>query len=299
MAITKEKLVADFSVSLDGDSVVSFLRDGDGNKIESVAGALKVSVDGTVTVSASDLDIRDLSAAQDNVAISDGTDTLAINADGSINSVVTATDLDIRALTQADEVTVFQGTSPWVISATDLDIRDLSAAQDNVAISDGTNTLAINNDGSINIVGNLTVTEEDVYAEDSAHVSGDKGTFTLSVREDVYASSTSADGDYQSFKTDSLGRMWVNHSAQSAIVNGAASVSTSSALLVAATAGRRKMLVQNLGNKAIFIGGSGVATSDGIRIAAGGNYEIEIGDNLALHAVAESGTQDIRYLQLA
>lgn len=47
-----------------------------------------ITVDGTVTVTATDLDIRDLSAAQDNVAISDGTDTLAINADGSINAVI-------------------------------------------------------------------------------------------------------------------------------------------------------------------------------------------------------------------
>jgi len=45
----------------------------------------------TVTVDASDLDIRDLSASQDNVAISDGTDTLAVNTDGSINvNIVTA-----------------------------------------------------------------------------------------------------------------------------------------------------------------------------------------------------------------
>ena len=46
-----------------------------------------ITVDGTVTVTATDLDIRDLSASQDNVAISDGTDTLAVNTDGSINVV--------------------------------------------------------------------------------------------------------------------------------------------------------------------------------------------------------------------
>lgn len=40
---------------------------------------------GAITVDAVDLDIRDLSASQDNVAISDGTDTLAVNSDGSIN----------------------------------------------------------------------------------------------------------------------------------------------------------------------------------------------------------------------
>lgn len=44
-----------------------------------------ITVDGAVTVSATDLDIRDLTDASDKVAIGDGTDTLAINSDGSIN----------------------------------------------------------------------------------------------------------------------------------------------------------------------------------------------------------------------
>jgi hypothetical protein len=43
----------------------------------------------SITVDAVQLDIDDLDAANDNVAISDGTDTLAINTDGSINVNVT------------------------------------------------------------------------------------------------------------------------------------------------------------------------------------------------------------------
>lgn len=42
---------------------------------------------------------------------------------------------DIRALTNADVVTVEQGSSPWVVSATDLDIRDLVFATDKVDVS--------------------------------------------------------------------------------------------------------------------------------------------------------------------
>jgi hypothetical protein len=43
---------------------------------------------GSLTVDATDLDIRDLSASQDSVAISDGTESLEVNTDGSINVVV-------------------------------------------------------------------------------------------------------------------------------------------------------------------------------------------------------------------
>lgn len=121
---------------------------------------------GSLTVDATDLDIRDLSAAQDNVAISDGVDTLAVNADGSINAVVSATDLDIRDLNSAtDSVTVV---------ATDLDVRDLSATQDNVAISDGTDQLEINADGSINVQSSQVLDGAEVYAiTDNQAASGD------------------------------------------------------------------------------------------------------------------------------
>lgn len=50
-----------------------------------------VSVDdngGSLTVDAVDLDIRDLTHVSDTVGIGDGTDTLEVNADGSINVVV-------------------------------------------------------------------------------------------------------------------------------------------------------------------------------------------------------------------
>jgi hypothetical protein len=127
---------------------------------------MTVNADGSINVNASatDLDIRDLDAAQDNIAISDGTDTLAINADGSINSVVSATDLDIRDLNSAtDSVTVV---------ATNLDVRDLSHTQDSVKLGDGTDFVAVNADGSLNITdngGSLTVDATNLDIRDLNH----------------------------------------------------------------------------------------------------------------------------------
>lgn len=149
---------------------------------------LTVEADGSINVNF---------AAGAEIKITDGTDDLAINADGSINAVVTATNLDIRDLTFANDkvdasgssvsitgsVTVTDGggsltvdannldirdlafatdkvdvtgssvgiTGSVTVTATDLDIRNLAASQDNVAISDGTDSLAINTDGSINV----------------------------------------------------------------------------------------------------------------------------------------------------
>lgn len=77
-----------------------------------------------------DVDIKlDLDGSKgDSVKIVDSeNDQLEINEDGSINSIVTATDLDIR---------------------------DLDHTQDSISIGDGTDLLNINNDGSINSIRN-------------------------------------------------------------------------------------------------------------------------------------------------
>lgn len=107
--------------------------------------------------------IKSLTGEYVNTKISDGTDVLGVNADGSLNAVVTATDLDIRNLAPAtDKVAIGDGTHDLdvnadgslnaVVSATNLDIRDLTAASDFVGIKNGANQLAINVDGSVNAV---------------------------------------------------------------------------------------------------------------------------------------------------
>lgn len=64
--------------------------------INNAAGASAVNIqDGgnAITVDAVQLDIDSLNDTDDKVAIGDGTDTLAINADGSINATVTSADV--------------------------------------------------------------------------------------------------------------------------------------------------------------------------------------------------------------
>ena len=191
-------------------------------------GSINITDNGAaITVDATDLDIRDLDAAQDNVAISDGTDTLAINADGSINATVSATNLDIRDLTHvSDSIKVGDGTDFLAVNAdgsinatvsatdldirdlnsatdsvtvvaTDLDVRDLDAAQDNIAISDGTDTLAINNDGSINAT--VSATDLDIRDLNSATDSVTVLATDLDIRDLTHASDSVKVGDGTDF----------------------------------------------------------------------------------------------------
>jgi hypothetical protein len=118
-------------------------------------------------VTATDLDIRDLAFATDKVDVSGSEvslDATTLAALENINAVVTATDLDIRDLAFATDkvdvggsvVALDAGTLAALenitVSATDLDIRDLSHTQDSVKVGDGTDFLAVNTDGSINVV---------------------------------------------------------------------------------------------------------------------------------------------------
>jgi hypothetical protein len=66
--------------------------------------------------------------------------------------------------------------------------------------------------------GTITINEADIFAEDSAHTTGDSGSFVLAVRQDTLAASTSADGDYAAFKVDGVGSLYVTDSGATALL---------------------------------------------------------------------------------
>lgn len=143
VALVVRKDTPGSNVDTDGD-YATLLQDAngrlyvnihDGGNSITVDGTVAVSsVGGTVTVAATDLDIRDITHVSDSIKVGDGTDFLAINADGSINAVVTATDLDIRNLVFATDKVDVSG-STVTVTATDLDIRNLNLTDDAVKVS--------------------------------------------------------------------------------------------------------------------------------------------------------------------
>lgn len=99
----------------------------------------------TVTVQATDLDVRDLTHVSDSVKVGDGTDFLAIAADGSI----AVTD-NGGSLTVDGTVAVSSVGGTVTVTATDLDVL-VSHAESSIKVGDGTDFLAVNADGSINV----------------------------------------------------------------------------------------------------------------------------------------------------
>jgi len=69
--------------------------------------------------------------------------------------------------------------------------------------------LQVDENGRLKVVADLEIAISMEKAEDSAHVSGDIGSFSLGVRQDTLASSVDTDGDYAALKVNSRGAMWV------------------------------------------------------------------------------------------
>jgi hypothetical protein len=196
------------------------------------------------------------------------------------------------------------------VTATNLDIRDLSHTQDNVAIAQGGNTLVVNADGSINVNADIDIVNGSDKAEDSAHASGDIGTYVLAVRQDALAPSTSADGDYASFKVNADGALWVEQASPVEIIapsytNWLVSqntIDTTAELVVAADlTNRRKILIQNVtNNRTVFLGNSNAVTSaNGIRLSAGSTIELELAAGVDIYAIANNNGADLRVAEIA
>lgn len=66
--------------------------------------------------------------------------------------------------------------------------------------------------GRLKVDAEVSVSSDYVFNEDQATVGGELGAYVLAVRQDTLASSTSADGDFASFKVNALGALYVTGS---------------------------------------------------------------------------------------
>lgn len=269
------------------DTVGSYVLGSTGNAVTSTdlgggVEALDVNIaGGNITV---DLD----HTTGDSVQIGDGTEILAVNADGSINTNVSGTvGLDAASLAALENITIDAGTvelgatslaalenitidggtialdaatlaalEDITVSATDLDIRDLTAATDSVTsiIEDANgDALDINADGSINV--NLA--------------GGGK--------LDVVATN--------------------NQCAHSAV----AITDAAAPLVGTALTGRTRIHIQNRGARGIYIGcDNTVTTTDGTFIPKGASASFDFSDAVNLHAITEAGgNADVRIIEFA
>lgn len=101
---------------------------------------------GSLTVDATNLDIRDLVFATDKVDVTGSTVALDAPTLAALESITVQNGAGGAA------VNIQDGGNSITVDSTDLDIRDLTHVSDSIKIGDGTDFLAVNSDGSINVV---------------------------------------------------------------------------------------------------------------------------------------------------
>lgn len=285
MAISKEKLIAELSNPIEGDSVASFLRDGAGTQLTSTLNSGKQALDVFVT-NPLEIDVG-LDAADDSVAawlkdgsgnaLSSTSGALHVRIDSQAAAVnVAATNLDIRDLAFATDKVDVSGSN-ISISGTDIDIRDLAFATDKVDVSGSSVTATVS--------GSVTVSATDF---DIRNLDTNTDSVLAYMRDGVGNNITSTNMSLHVTQRGAL-----------AFSSSANSITTTAELLVASPlAARTSVLIQNLGNQAVFLGDSGVTSATGIRIPAGANVELALGP-VGIYAITSTGTADVRVLELA
>lgn len=171
---------------------------------------------------------------------------------------------DLANLADGHSIASYLATAAGLLTSTTvgakehLDALDASSHVDGTAYAAAADYLSsmgvVNNAGNwvpltLNAAGELpvsaTVNFAGDYAEDSAHVSGDVGLFSLSVRRDARSSGSSADGDYSSINVNAVGELWVKDAdtlAQLVLIKS----DTAAILADTATIDSQTLAIQNL-----------------------------------------------------
>lgn len=277
MALSKDKLIYDSTTPSDGDSVAAFLRTSSGALTATgAAGALDVNVTNALAI---DVDL-------------DG------DYDGATNLTPDSAGLIVHDRAAAPAVADQNKRTTGAAASSDGVVAANVHGQDVNGFLMGYNGSTW--DRLLATSGALNVSFSDPTADDAADAGNPVKVGSRAVSGALTAVSTS--GDRANMISDLYRRIWVNDTPNVAGSNDTVTIDTTAggvALFASPLAGRKEVEIQNLGSKAIFVGFGTVTAANGTRIAAGATMSRRLGPDLALKAIADSGSQNVRVLQVA
>lgn len=267
------------------------IHDADGNE-------LAINPDGSIDTNF---------APGSEIGITDGTDSLEVNADGSINVVSTATDLDIRDLTHvSDSVSIGDGTEIASVNASnELNVRDddsnttLSAINGKLVDGNDIGDVTVNNAAGASAVniqdgGNsITVDAVDLDIRD-LDASNDNIAISDGVTEVGVTLSNELkvnDSDGNDLLTDIEDNTSPRSTANYALVGV---TNTATALNVSGTnlVGRKSITIQPKGST-IYVGFDNTVTSGnngtGIKVSSGSVITFPYDDTITIYAIKSGG----------
>ncbi len=301
----KDKLifdVTDVDTIADSDSVGAYLRSSDGTLLthSDVGGkkALDVSIADGVNVEV------DLSHIDDSVRLGDGTSfftstsengDIALDVHISNTSIeVTATDLDIRPLTNADVVTIEDGggsiTVDGTVAATQSGSWVIDSITNDVSIDDGGNSITVD---AVDLdIRDITAVSDSILS----HTADGSGT----------AITSTLNGSKQSLDVHISGSdpLTINDAAlaDTAILSGAdtlAVAGTAEKVVATNLADRKYLFVYNNDNRKMYVGGSGVDSSNGFPVSPGSYLEMRAGASVDVYYDSAKSGHAIRTLELS
>jgi len=266
------------------------------------------SATSSVTVVATDLDIRDLAFGTDSVDVSDSEVSLDATTLAALENItVSATDLDIRDLINTqDSIAIGDATNIFDVSIMDSAFDVLSngfpimgirqdGAGSPVSATGDAHPLVFDGSGQLKVATSLTssVGDDDAYTENPIAVGGRGVSGALTA--------LSATGDKFDLLGDLYRRVWVNDSANIAILNSAATVTgTAAQVLASPLAGRRFVTIQNEGSQDVYLGSSaGVTSANGIKLTKANSATYEWGPDIDIYMISATGSQSVRFLESA
>lgn len=305
--LNKDKFIFDPADPTVSDDIGAYIRASDGTLItHTTAGAkqaLDVNIVNPLTVTAgaekaedsahtsSDIGNYVLAVRQDTLASSTSADgdyaSFKVDSVGSLYTHDTGVKASLDSVIKTDNAAFTDGAS-------------LGLAIYGVDAANTYQPFKMNAAGELLVAADINLVTGSDKAEDAASASGDIGTYILSVREDTLTASTSASGDYQSVKTDALGRTYTNDSHQTMLITPS-TVGVAAAVLVASSlANRKQILIQNNSNKNIYIGTSSAVTAvNGFKVGAGMSMEIDLAAQVSVFAISTAAATDVRVMELA
>jgi hypothetical protein len=244
----------------------------------------------TVTVTATDLDIRNLAQAQDNVKIGDGTRFISLTADSELKVRLTYSGINIpvnqQGYTFNDTNYGLNVQAGLYVSSSNPDgasqFRPLHCTASgstyslDVHLTDA--TLAVTQSGTWNIGTVTTVTTVATV------------TTLTSITNDV-----SIDDGGNTITID--GTVGVTDATPTTLANNQVAIDTTADLILAGSASTRSVLIKNIGAQSVYIGTSAVTSANGYKLAA--NAAVGIDTEAAIYGICAAGeSSTVCYLAL-
>lgn len=251
-------------------------------------GAFKSNSLGELYVHDTDVKAQLVSANSTLTNIKSDTASIVTNTANTASNTSTISST-LTALSKAEDAPAASG---------DQGIQSLLVRQDTLASSTSTDgdygSFKSNNLGELyvhdtSVLAQLTSINGYYFAEDAAHVSGDKGIQALAVRRDSQGTNVSTNGDYSSLLTWSEGSLKVVDVANGSILQQQLSVTnTATALPAAPLASRKSLLIQNTGTAKVYIGNATVTSSGattGVELTGNSFIELDAGPDVVVYGI--------------